>query len=753
MAGKRKVFEKAMKKAANYAWDQEWEKAIAEYERALKEFPQDLTALIGLGLAHLESRHLEEALEIYQEISQLTPDDPDALSRMADIQERLGHLEEAADTYINVAEIYLQHQAMDKAIDTWSKATRLVPSHLTAHQKLAEVYVQRGKTNLAIKEYLALARIFQHKGDDEKAIQFCQMALKLDSRNPEAQAMLEGLRYGEAAKTTSPTLIVSEIGEEASFIEVSKRKALSDLAMYLFEEIPQEEPSEISAFSQTAEARATATQPRFSRTQINAVISQAIDFHRRNMTDEAIASYERGLDAGVNRPSLHFNLGLLYQEKLRLDEAIARLRLAVRHPDYALAGHFVSGECYRAQGKMENALEHLVEVLKIVDMQTVDEERAHELTNLYAGLSTSYRTKGDKESVLSFANSLIEFFSQEGWETKIMEMRRHLNEISDEGTTMALAQVLEVPGFEEILQALADTQRYMDSDMIFTAMEECYRAIEMAPTYLPLHLRLAEIFLHQDLLEDAVAKYMHVADVYVVWGNTSQAHSVYQRVLQLAPMDVNVRSKLIDLAIQQGRIDQALEHYLALADAYYQLAHLDKTIEVYKKALQLSPKSSSPKKWQIRILHLLADMQMQRVDWRQATTIYQQIKSLAPEDEQARLQLIDLHFKQGQTDQAMQEVDELTTYYQEQNQLEKVLSTLQQAVQLRPYEMPLRARLSQVYLKRGLKQEAIAELDALGEMQLEAGMRKEAVETIKLIISLSPKNVRAYKQLLDQILG
>jgi tetratricopeptide (TPR) repeat protein len=300
---------------------------------------------------------------------------------------------------------------------------------------------------------------------------------------------------------------------------------------------------------------------------------------------------------------------------------------------------------------------------------------------------------------------------------------------------------------------MTDTQRYMDNDMIFTAMEECYRAIEMAPTYLPLHMRLAEIFLHHNMIEDAVAKYLHVADAYAIWGDTIQANSVYQRVLQLAPMDITVRSKLIDLASQQGHIDQALEHYLALADAYYQLAHLDKTIEVCNEALQLSPKSSAPKMWQTRILHLLGDMQMQRVDWRQATSVYQRLKSVSPEDEQARLQLIDLYFKQGQTDQAMQEVNELISYYQAQNQPGKVLSTLQQAVQLRPYEMPLRARLSQVYLERGMKQEAIAELDALGEMQLEAGIRQAAVETIKLIISLSPKNVRAYKRLLDQILG
>jgi hypothetical protein len=50
-----------------------------------------------------------------------------------------------------------------------------------------------------------------------------------------------------------------------------------------------------------------------------------------------------------------------------------------------------------------------------------------------------------------------------------------------------------------------------------------------------------------------------------------------------------------------------------------------------------------------------------------------------------------------------------------------------------------------------MKREAIAELDALGEMQLEAGLRDEAVQTVKQIIALKPANVEAYRRLLDHI--
>ncbi|TEU10782.1 MAG: tetratricopeptide repeat protein, partial [Anaerolineales bacterium] len=125
MVGKRSAFEEAMKRASNYAWDKQWSKAIVEYKRALAEFPDDLTALVSLGMAYLQSHQLEEALSAYRKASQLTPDDPLAWERVADVQERLGHLDEAAETYVAMANIYVERKAMGKAIETWLRATRL----------------------------------------------------------------------------------------------------------------------------------------------------------------------------------------------------------------------------------------------------------------------------------------------------------------------------------------------------------------------------------------------------------------------------------------------------------------------------------------------------------------------------------------------------------------------------------------------------------------------------------------------------
>jgi hypothetical protein len=67
--------------------------------------------------------------------------------------------------------------------------------------------------------------------------------------------------------------------------------------------------------------------------------------------------------------------------------------------------------------------------------------------------------------------------------------------------------------------------------------------------------------------------------------------------------------------------------------------------------------------------------------------------------------------------------------------------------------MLLRQRLAVAFAQNNMNREAIAEYDALGEMQMERGLRDQAVQTIQAIINLGPDDVEGYRRLLDQIRG
>jgi predicted Zn-dependent protease len=54
-------------------------------------------------------------------------------------------------------------------------------------------------------------------------------------------------------------------------------------------------------------------------------------------------------------------------------------------------------------------------------------------------------------------------------------------------------------------------------------------------------------------------------------------------------------------------------------------------------------------------------------------------------------------------------------------------------------------------MQDGRKNEAIAEYDILGEMQLNQGQRNQAIQTIQAILKMKPDNPDGYRQLLAQI--
>ncbi len=384
---------------------------------------------------------------------------------------------------------------------------------------------------------------------------------------------------------------------------------------------------------------------------------------------------------------------------------------------------------------------HLLEALKMVDLVVA---RGKE------GLTQAYEEilyESEKRARL-LAGRLVDFFESEGWEGRVTSLRERVEEISPQGLTISLAEVLEYPEFEGLLASIALVHSYWKQGMPLTAVEECYRLLERVPDYLVLHLYLGEMFLRQGKIDAAVEKYRAVGRAYAMRGAPRRAIAVYRMATGLMPMDVNIRQRLIELLIGLGEIDGALEEYLALAEAYYRSARPEEAVETYGAALNLAPQSGSPQEWKVRLLRKRADLQMQRANWEKALVDYEELRQLVRDSEEAWRGLVDLYFRLGRRREALEEVDSFVG-----ERREKAIPILQDMIRERPQDMGLRERLGEVYLSAGMKEEAIAELDALGELQLEAGLEERARETIQRIISLGPEDIEAYRQLLEQLGG
>lgn len=752
MAGDRARYEQALSRGHSFSWDQRWEEAAREFHAAIEVSPEEPAPYAGLGMAYFELNKLGAALENYKMAARFSKGDVIYLRQVADMQERLGQLQEAGQTYMAIGEIQFRRGALEQAVTNWHRASRLAPGLLGAHQRLAKYYTQQGQVRPAIREYLAIARIFQARGEAERAVQTCRAALNLDPRNPDILTAIDLIQQGDAiyddeaiggvrlseeladaigtATVDAPVLGVNDDG--ASPVQDARRMALEQLAEELFADAESDESG-------------------LSKADRDSLIGQALDLQTRGMIDEATHAYERASEAGVDTAAAHFNLGLLYQEKLRFEDAIPQFQIAVQDPQYRLASHFALGQSYRARGNLDKAVEHFVTVLKIVDLGTVQHDQADRLIELYENLADSLRGRGEPEKASEFANALVEFLGHKGWEDKVKDARARLDALSGD-RIMILGDILTA-GSALVLESLYLSQEYARRGMVNTAVEEVYRAIAHSPEYLPAHIQLGELLVQQERLEGAVAKFVAVGDTYRVRGDVNNAISMYERVVAVSPMELAIHGRLIDLLKRHGQIDEALRHYLALGEAYYQLAQVEKARDTYQDGLRLAPRGSADEKWRVQFLRRIADIDMQRFDWKHALAAYTELRREDPADERVVMTLVDLYYKLGQAAYALRELDQYLKHLVTTGRGAKVAGILEDLVRRYPGEPGPAQRLARLYLAQKRRDEAIKVLDALGESQLDAGETEAAAKTIESIVRLQPPNVASYRQLLQQLKG
>jgi len=749
MAGNRRAYEAAIKRAANYAWDKKWSRAIEAYERALSEFPDDVTALTGLGLAYAETRQLERALEVYRKAANVSPDNPEVLQRVGHMLERLAQWPDAARAYVAAADACLKVRDAAQAIDLWKKAAVLDPQNVEARTQLARAYQERGQPHQAARQHLILARVEHRKGRHAQALAHCKAALELAPRNAEARGMLEAIQQrkplpdGPTARLQPGADGKRTLDSFAVFEDIEVGQAM------MRDDARQVSPANLvreRTLKQLAEA-AFADDLDAAQLQAALTLARAVDFHSRGVMDRAIEAYVDAIRAGSDTPAARFNLGLLYCETRDYPRAIENLSRALGSPDLDPGVHYALAECYYAWGKMTDALQHLLQVLKMIDAQAASEERASEIDDAYDQFA---RGLGPTEAQ-QLIKTVFAFLSSPGWGRKALEMRRQMERLTGGAILITLAETMAEPRAQIAADAMARIQRYMEQGLLPTALEECFWAIQQVPYYLPLHLRLADILIAKGHIEEAVLKYTTIAETYRVRGQVQRAVAIYRRALDLSPMAVDIRERLIQVLLGARMYNQAIEQYMSVADAYYQLAQVNRAIEKYSEALRYVPRAEQARDWEVSVLHRIGDIYMQRLNWKQAIRAYERVRRVDPENEKARTYLVDLYFKTGQRERAIQELDELIAFYRDSQRDTQGLAALREFAQSRPDEPALHIRLARLYLNLDRREEAIAELDTVGELQLNAGMTQEAIQTVQAIIHLGPANVEGYRQLLRQL--
>jgi tetratricopeptide (TPR) repeat protein len=479
-------------------------------------------------------------------------------------------------------------------------------------------------------------------------------------------------------------------------------------------------------------------------------LGQAISSQTAGDAAAAINHYEAAANAGLDTPLVNFVLGTLHLGQNRSAEAVRRFTPALTNDVVGTGALYGLAKAEQQEGKVREAVTHLLTALRRLDQGLLPAEQQDAVAEAYESLLEGL-AQTPPADLAPIVASLFQFLSGEGWHDRVVQARRQLDSSALDGQVAPLADLLAVPGASQVVESLRRIESYMALRLWDTAMEEAYYAVSQSPTHLPVHIRMAEILTAQDRVPTAIEKYAAVAETYRIRGELVRATRVTQQVLRLSPLDATMRGWLIELLVEQGKLEEALQQFVDLADTYYQLADLEAARSTYADALMLAQQHNLAKTWSVTLLHKMGDIDLQRLNWREAQRVYEQIKVLAPEDGPARATLIDLLFRLGSGRQALAELDLYLRQLLAARDTTAAADLLVELSETHPAESGLVARLARIYQDTGRRAEAIAQYDRLGEMQLQNGQTAQAAETIRTILALGPDDATQYQQLLDEL--
>ncbi|MCA9979566.1 MAG: tetratricopeptide repeat protein, partial [Anaerolineales bacterium] len=517
-------YKEAGHKGRSLIWEQRWEDAVRAFQIAISGLPNEPDLYDGLATAYRGLNELDKALENYQMAARLSKGEAIYMEQVADVQEQLGQHKSAAQTYMVLGEMKLRDRRLDEAVDRWLMAASLDPGLLKVHQRLAAVYARQKQIEQAVNEYMTVARLLEKQNDPGRALEACQSALKLDSRNPDVRTAIELLQHGERAfadeqeiaDAVRPRRLETLLGEEKPKRRIittaveAQRLARERLAEEIFAD--------------------TGLGDEMARMQRMTLISQALDYQTRGLLNEAIDGYEQAIRTGLNSTAAYYNLGLLYLERNLHDKAQNAFNRAVEDPAYRLGSHFGLMEVYRAKGDLGEAVRNGILVLREVDLATLPASKHGRAQELYTSLEQDLLGLNASDKTINFCNALIDFLGVEKWQAQVSASRERLNRMAGDGDLMIMGDILTA-GSSQVLELLYQAQEHSRAGLYATAMEEAYRAIGLSPNYLPAHMQMADLLLKQQRVSAATQKFLVLGRAYQTRGDLNGAFHAFERAV------------------------------------------------------------------------------------------------------------------------------------------------------------------------------------------------------------------------------
>ncbi len=514
-----------VKEAQKFAAKGQFDKAIAEWRKLVKESPKDPNLFNTIGDLCLKKNAKTDAVEAYKRAADLLAEDGftskaialykkvlnidknqiDVHLALGDMNAEKGLTGNALENYKFVADHYKKQNNNAKALGIYQRMADLNPANVSFRVKLAEMYSKEGMKSEAAKAFLDAADQHITKEEFQDARKMFEKVLSLDPENREVYHRA-GIVYSkegkvdEARKALKRAFEANPADAEVTnhYLEVLEKSGRQADAEDVFRKLAAEDPSRF-------DLREKLYQMLLGRKDFDKALPEAVALAEHRMEDMDFAGAA----------------------------AIMKDFIAATHDP--VAGAASLAELFESKGRATDGAQALLEAAD----------------DLIARGSPD-----DAREVLAKAGTLA---------PDLEEVRTKLAEL---GGGSALSEDAAAPVEEFAVEEPAEPESISDIEAPQPSFSQA--AVEEEDT-------------------PAVIEALTEVEVLIKYGLGAKAVEQLEGVVRRFPENAKVRRKLLDLCREQNNADSAVIQALMLAELYEKKGQSEDSRSVLREALDLAP--------------------------------------------------------------------------------------------------------------------------------------------------------------------
>jgi pilus assembly protein FimV len=533
------------KEAQKYVAKGQFDKAIAEWKKLLKETPNDPNIYNTIGDLCLKKDSKAEAVEayhkaanllaadgftskaiaLYKKVLNIDPRKMEAHLALGDLNAEKGLTGNALENYKIVADDYTHQKQTAKALEIYQKMADLSPSNVAFQIKLGDMYAKEGMKDKSAKAYLAAADAHLSKNEFKDARHLFEKILAVDPGNKEVYHRAgivyfhEG-KFVEACKALKPAYENDPSNKELIeiYLEALEKAGKDVEAEQVLRKLLAETPDNAELREKLYDL--FLAKKDFEKALVEAGLL-ADDKIKSGNTEDAEEIYKT------------FVAGSPYFPPIR--QKLAEFYISVNRPLDAAAELLQAADLFVTEGDLQTARAVLTQAIEIApDMSEAKERLAQMQTADTAAAPPKPEITTAEEPIPVTPSPVVH-------EPEPLPVPEAPPPPPAPPVAETPAPVEEDPA---IIEAFTEADVLMKYGLADKAVEQLETLSSNFPENLRIHLKLREIYREQGNLDKAVQHALVAVSLYSKYGKDDQAKAALQETFAMAPDHPAVLSRL-----------------------------------------------------------------------------------------------------------------------------------------------------------------------------------------------------------------